>query len=816
MKKITTLLMLMSIVLAYGQRIDIKGKINDKKGQAIENANIIIIETNKGTTTTLDGEYKLKDIKVKNITIKVSLVGYASITKKTTLKNGINTINFTLNSKTEQLDEVVVTDYLSSSNKVIATANRLGVKPIDMPNSSGIISADLIKEQQALTLGEAIANVSGVFQFNKGYGGTSETFGARGVSLRYLGFMFRDGLRFGANQSLATPELQAFEKVEVLKGGAAINFGYVSPGATINYVTKKPFYNTKGVVSLRYGSYDYIKPTLDFNAKLSSKLAFRLVSTADLANSFRETVKSKRYYNYGAFRYIASQNTTIDLNIDYLADKRPADFGLPIFDDRIVIGEKDDTSKDGKSIKKPVYMNETKVQKLYYKVTKDVRSRFLGSSFNNRNSNQLNSNLKLDTKLKDNWNLIVATAVSISRFNYLRTGSGFSNQYFLEGNDIKIKRSLEKQEWEENSYGAQANLYGKFDFLGMKNKTSFSIDYDNRTQNTTNYNSIKGFDETYLFKRVPEKSLVIQDKTYLGKSKFQGFGLSLQNLLRINKHLNLLASVRLDKVNGGTKNKYLTDGKDNKKGDITDKKFDDVAFTPNVGVTYKFTESNSLFASYTNTFVPNNRFKLGEDDQVLPSYYTAQFEIGTKNSFLDNKIHTNITYYIMDANNYVTSPDIPERYVIGPGTKYRGIELDFSTQPIKGLTINTNYSYIDAEYNKGGRFKEGTRPQQTPKHQIGFWSRYRFNKEILHNFSINLGGQYTSERLGNDFYRGITPYIQEAYTMLNAGVGYKKGNFDLALKVTNLLDEFVFFSYRYGSVNPIDIRQFSLTTIYTF
>ncbi|CAM1373146.1 TonB-dependent receptor domain-containing protein [Tenacibaculum xiamenense] len=807
-------LMLFITSVMYGQKsYTLKGKVLGNHGAPIENASVFITKTNKGVYTNTNGEFSLSAIKNSKIDIVISKVGYYKLKQTVSLLSEVTTRNFVLKVKTEDLNEVVVDASLQMhKNKMSVTSNRLGAKPIDMPNSSDVIGKALLEEQQVLTLGEAMQNVSGIYQFNQGYGGVSETFGARGLSQRYLGFMFRDGIRFGTNQYLSVPEIQAFEKVEVLKGGSAINFGQISPGATINYVTKKPFFETKGSVALRYGSYDFIKPILDVNFKLSDKLAFRYVSTAEIANSFRETVKSRRYFNYAAFRYLASENTTIDLNLEHLKDERPFDFGLPIFEDRIITGY---TTNGGETT--PVYLQQSGRQRLYSKITKDLRGRFLGSPFNNRTANQFNSNLIVNSKLNENWNFRFVGGASISEYDFVRTGSGFYNKYELEGDDIKITRMLEKQAMQEDVFGMQANLTGDFAVLGMKNKMSFSVDYDNRNQQTDFYAPVPNFDVIYLFNQnTPQRELIDQDKTYLGDSRYQGFGVAVQNLLSITEQLNLLASVRMDVIDGNTKNTYLQDYRGNSQGDVVNREYDDIAFTPAVGLTYKFTDSNAIFASYTNSFNPNSRFRLGEDDQILPSFFTNQFEIGTKNSFLKDKITTNATYFIINDNGYITSPTRPERFVIGPGTKIRGLEFDFSTTPVDGLLISANYTYTDAKYGAGGFFKEGTRPQQTPMHQLGFWSQYKFNRGVLKNFSVNLGGQYTGERLGNDFYRGNNPYVQEAYMLLNTGVTYQYKAFDVNLRVSNLLDEFTFFAYRYGSVNPIAPRQFSIVTRYKF
>lgn len=729
----------------------------------------------------------------------------------------------TLNS-TIHLHEVKLHGDAVLENNKILSANKLHVKPIDLPNSSGVISNRLIEEQQLLTLGEGISAVSGVFQFNKGYGGSSETFGARGVSLRYLGFMFRDGIRFGTNQSLGTPEIQAYERVEILKGGAAINFGNVSPGATINYITKKPLFKNHLDVIFRSGSYAFYKPSIDLNVKLSENDALRVISSAQTAGSFRETVNTQRIYAFGAYRHKFSDDHLLDVNMEFLDDDRPRDFGLPIFENKIIVGYNE---KEGR--KTPIYLQTEGRERLYSGITKSIRHRFLGSSFNNRNSTQWNGQIKHHIHFNPKWVLTSSAGVSMSKYDYEQTGSGFRNVYIKEGNDIKIIRSLEKANWKENALGAQVNLVGNIQLLHMKNRISLSSDFDLRTQNSDGFPYITNFDYVYLYSRAAKERKSIALAPYLkAKRQFRGYGLTVQNLLDVSPKIKFLASLRLDIVDGYSKNLFLIDGENIvgkirgrsnfKKGQLDVTKHSATSITPNFGITYKLTENNSLFTSFTNSFNPNTRARLDINDNVLPPYKTNQFELGTKNIFGQGKYQFNLSLFKIDDNSYLTHPSEEDRYVIGPGTKYKGAELDlFST--FDNVNWNVNYTYIDAKYGDGGSRVGGTRPQQTPAHQIGFRVSYQFNQGGWWNkLSMNLNGQYTSERLGNDYFKrnSQSPYLQKAYTLVNVGAQYNFDKLSLSLRATNLLDEFVFFSYRTGSVNPIDPFQIALVTKYTF
>jgi iron complex outermembrane receptor protein len=77
--------------------------------------------------------------------------------------------------------------------------------------------------------------------------GTQESFAARGYSLSTTN-MFKNGS--GVNAGIM-PEVSSLEKVEVLKGSAAILYGNVLPGGILNMVTRHPKFNVHINIKLR-------------------------------------------------------------------------------------------------------------------------------------------------------------------------------------------------------------------------------------------------------------------------------------------------------------------------------------------------------------------------------------------------------------------------------------------------------------------------------------------------------------------------------------------------------------------------------------
>ncbi len=84
--------------------VDISGRVTDENGQGLPGASVLVKETSTGTTTDLDGNYKLTV--PENSTIYVSYVGY--ITQEITIDSR-STYNFSMEPDASQLAEVVVT-----------------------------------------------------------------------------------------------------------------------------------------------------------------------------------------------------------------------------------------------------------------------------------------------------------------------------------------------------------------------------------------------------------------------------------------------------------------------------------------------------------------------------------------------------------------------------------------------------------------------------------------------------------------------------------------------------------------------------------
>ncbi|MEO6978774.1 MAG: TonB-dependent receptor, partial [Mucilaginibacter sp.] len=265
----------------------ISGTVKTSDGQPAAFVTVSIKELNRSTSTSDDGSFTISNIKGGNYTLIVSFIGTQSQEKPVTVvASKTVTVDFVLTENASKLNEVVINAGRVPKPVSIDKAN---IRALDLPQSTGTVSKRVIEDQQVNRLGDAVKNVAGV-SLTQTRGGVGETFSARGYSIGITGAsgsIFKDGV---LTNTAGFPEASTLQSVEILKGSAALQYGNVSGGLIINMVTKKPQFDAGGEVSMRYGSYNMFKPSVDVHGPLSQNIAFRLIGVYENDGSYRNHV----------------------------------------------------------------------------------------------------------------------------------------------------------------------------------------------------------------------------------------------------------------------------------------------------------------------------------------------------------------------------------------------------------------------------------------------------------------------------------------------------------------------------------------------
>lgn len=227
------------------------GKITDSQtGEPLIGANIIILNTNLGAATDIDGNYFILNITPGTYDVKVSYVGYSSktITGVRVVPGITYELNETLSSGID-LDEIVVTDQKffeeKSTNTVkVVDSDQIAKLPVrGVANVAALQSGVVIQEGSGGVDGNATINVRG----------------GRGTEVLYIvDGVPQNNLMGGTSQSQVSNN--AIEQMSFQVGGYEAKYGQAQSGI-INITTKggTPNYNifVEGMTSQWTDDYGY-------------------------------------------------------------------------------------------------------------------------------------------------------------------------------------------------------------------------------------------------------------------------------------------------------------------------------------------------------------------------------------------------------------------------------------------------------------------------------------------------------------------------------------------------------------------------------
>ena len=119
------------------ERVTIKGKVVDKDSLPLPGVAVVVEGTTIGASTDLDGNYTLTTIRTDNMTLVFSFVGMKTV--KETVGNR-TTINVTLQSESQNIEEVVVTGiYSRNKESFTGSAKTYTDKELKMVGNTNVL-----------------------------------------------------------------------------------------------------------------------------------------------------------------------------------------------------------------------------------------------------------------------------------------------------------------------------------------------------------------------------------------------------------------------------------------------------------------------------------------------------------------------------------------------------------------------------------------------------------------------------------------------------------------------------------------------------
>lgn len=144
---------------------------------------------------------------------------------------------------------------------------------VDTPQTVTVLSEETLRQQNLLTLRDALSIVPGItFGAGEGGGGYGDSINLRGYSAS--NDMTVDGMRDSGQYTRSDPF--NLESIEIYSGANSVNAGAGGVGGTINLVQKRPIEQSRTVIEAGVGTDDYYRATIDTNQRVSDFIALRL------------------------------------------------------------------------------------------------------------------------------------------------------------------------------------------------------------------------------------------------------------------------------------------------------------------------------------------------------------------------------------------------------------------------------------------------------------------------------------------------------------------------------------------------------------
>jgi catecholate siderophore receptor len=653
------------------------------------------------------------------------------------------------------LEEVLVTGQVLSRDALNSVKTPTPI--LDVPQSLTILSAEQIEQQAFRSFGDVIRYTPGL-AISQGEGHRDAII-IRGVQT--TADFFIDGIR---------DDVQYFrpfynvEQIEVLRGPNALLFGRGGGGGVINRVQKtahvgEQFTTFSGGVD----TFSAYSGAIDSNVSLSDSVALRINGYYEELDNHRDFFDGTRYAVNPTLTAMLSDRTRLTASYEYVNDDRVVDRGVP-----------SQQVANGPDIPLQGY-DET----------------FFGTPGGNFTTLQAHLfRARLEHRLSDN---ITANAT----LQYADYDKFYQNLYpsdtviVADGTFPAVELDGYNDPTQRENLIFQANLVSEFATGGLDHMLLLGVELgDQQTANARRDVTFAANGDDQLLipftdpLQIPafEFDNLVRDR----ESEVRAASLYLQDQVDLSEQFKLVLGLRLDSFDI-----EVDDFIEAADGDGTDGRFsrEDTEVTPRLGFIYKPMDNVSLYASYSETFLPRSGdqfLTLTLDSQSTRPQFFENREIGLKWD-LAPQLSLTTAVFDLERESYTSvDPQDQEQVIVIEGSNTRGFEVQLAGNLTERWSVTTGYSYLDGEVNRAdGGGNDGNRTRQTPENMFSLWSRYELSSAL----SLALGATYQDSFFVTEDNSVEVP----SYTRIDAAAYYQLSDRAmLQLNVENLLDEAYF------------------------
>ncbi|MFB4391642.1 MULTISPECIES: TonB-dependent receptor [unclassified Pseudomonas] len=652
--------------------------------------------------------------------------------------------------------------------KEVSTATRTSTPARDVPQAIDTVKTSNVLDYGSNSLGKALEGIPNV----------SSGADTRFDSVRIRGFdasndFYLDGIR---DDSQYVRDIHNIERIEVLKGPAAVLYGRGSQGGIVNRVSKAPEHGRRSTLEAQGGSEDLRSLYADLSADPSDNISLRLNLGNQDNNSFRDGVDGNRQL----FAPSMSWQLTPDLNwlvqYEYSRFNRTPDRGIPGVNGRPADVGRDTTYGD--------------TQRDFI----DDRAQSLRS--------------RLNYQLNDNWQLRHTLGL-------FKLDSEFDNTY-LTGYNAATNR-VTRQRWQQdlNTRNLFNNLEaeGNVSTWGLEHTLLVGLEFGNQRRDPTLYTAATsgpGFQTVpALDLNNPNRNLQHNGRMAVSSNNHtvvDSRGIYLQDQIRLNEQWQVLAGVRFDQFEVDTTNKLRG---------ISEKQ-DNNGTSPRLGVVYSPWREHSFYASWSRTFSPVGGGLIGitpgatgNTNDTRPEQ-TRQKEIGLKSDWFDERLSTTLALYELELyNRRTTDPNNPTITLLTGLQRSRGVELTAVGNVVGNWYVRGGIGIQDASIVKDNNGQEGNRVNNVARRNASLFVTWKPELGWYAETGLTLVGDRYADTQNTTVLPG--------YGRWDALAGFRTHDWDVRAALNNIADKTYYTSATSAAqIQFGDPRSLVVTGTYSF
>jgi catecholate siderophore receptor len=641
----------------------------------------------------------------------------------------------------------------------------------DTPQSITIVPLEVMREQAAFSLRDALRNVTGV-SIAAGEGG-----GAQGDNLTLRGFsarndIFVDGIRDFGQYTRDTFNL---ESVEVLKGPSAVMFGRGSTGGAINQVSKSPSLQPGRTFSLTSGYGPTVRGTVDVNQPLGDTSALRLNLLGyynDVVD--RDEIWLSRFGIAPAYTVGLGTPTQFSAYFYYTHDEGTPDYGFPyVFN----------TVPDVPRGNNYGLANQDFERDDVYILT-----------------------LRLDHAFSDA--IKMRNALRVAYYHREAAVSPPANPVVPAGTAlslITVTRGHTERDEHDSNFTEQTDFTFRFDTWGLKHTLIAGLEFSYEISDVTRWG----------FTNIPATNLIFPDPlrptdmgrttNFRGRTEAFNIGAYFVDEIAITQWLKIMGGLRFDHFDTDFENKFLR------------QEFSQInnEFSPRAALILQPTPQQTYYFSYGTSFNPSAEgLALAINTTSAEPEKNVSYEIGAKWDLFGSRLSVATAVFQIDKTNARTT-DPALGVMVNEGTqRVRGFEVSGAGTILPRWNIFAGYTFLDTEVVESldvvtGIPVEGKEIPNVARHTATLWTTW----DITDQWQVGGGAFYSSRRFANNINTIEVPW----YARGDVTIAYRPvKSFELRANIINVSDERYTDGVHPSHAIPGTARTYLLTGTWSF